>query len=349
MLNRIIRIAAVLLTLLLAGCSKTFVPTPEQNNSICFGAGSLLLIDDATTRTGLKTTFEANDSFAVFGEKVSSGTATTVLNNVQVTAYGNPIYWQYAPKAVWLWSSVSDYYDFVAVSPYGMESSKMDISGNLAVSTHVEITRPADNCDLLGATYRRFGYVSNPEDTVRLSFQHLTSAVEVVVVNNSGVNAVQLDSIKFKNLMVCGDSKVTIDLFNNMAASWINTERNASFVREQRWTAVTGNLPAGDTLRKPVDFMIPQRLDQAVGVGNVEANMPHLYVWYTPQGLEPKVEFFALKNIVSDADGITPITTWEIGKKYTYYISMRLDGGLLVRVVTTDWEVINAETPGLLI
>ena len=349
MLNGIIRIAAVLLTLLLAGCSKTFDPTPGQNNSICFGAGSMLLRDDEPTRAGLKESFEATDTFIVYGDRTLSGVTSTLFDGVTVTAYGGPVIWRYSPVKSWVWTSTSDHYDFVAISPAGRQTSRMDIPGNLAVSTHIDITRAADNCDLLGATYRRNGNVSNPQDTVRLSFMHLTSAVEVVVSNSSSTNSVSLDSVKFRNLMVCGDAKMTSDLYNNPSPSWINTERNSQSVRGTGWTGDDASIAAGDTLRKPIDFMIPQRLDQAVGSGGLEANMPRLIIKYTPQGQSQKEAEKVLKDIVSDADGVTPITSWVMGKKYTYYISMRLDGGVLVRVVTTDWETIDAETPGLLI
>ena len=56
----------------------------------------------------------------------------------------------------------------------------------------------------------------------------------------------------------------------------------------------------------------------------------------------------SLKDICPRGDD-TPITSWERGVKYTYEISMRLDGGVLVNVVTTDWDTVEAETPGLLI
>ena len=43
------------------------------------------------------------------------------------------------------------------------------------------------------------------------------------------------------------------------------------------------------------------------------------------------------------------LTSWEMGYRYTYFISMRLDGGLLVSITTIAWEDIEAETPGILI
>ena len=38
-----------------------------------------------------------------------------------------------------------------------------------------------------------------------------------------------------------------------------------------------------------------------------------------------------------------------MGVKYTYHVVIRLDGDVLVTVITTDWDRFDAETPGLLI
>nr|MCR5519066.1 hypothetical protein [Bacteroidales bacterium] len=95
------------------------------------------------------------------------------------------------------------------------------------------------------------------------------------------------------------------------------------------------------------DFMIPQQLDQAVGSGSDEANMPRLLLTYTPEGGSQSTADICLKNIPRQDD--TAITSWEMGVKYVYYVSMRLDGGLLVSIVTTAWDDVEAETPGLLI
>ena len=74
-----------------------------------------------------------------------------------------------------------------------------------------------------------------------------------------------------------------------------------------------------------------------------------LYLYYTPEGSTQKEAIVRLKDICP-RDSDTPITSWAAGTKYIYEISMRLDGGVLVTVETTDWgETIEAETPGLLI
>ncbi len=249
--------------------------------------------------------------------------------------------WTYQPIRSWQWASTTDYYDFIAVYPTG-QSARMAISGDLAVSTNFDLS--SDNFDLMAATYRRKGSVQSPCAVVNMQFSHLTSAVRVVVINNSESSSVSVDNVAYKNLMVYGDAKSTMDTQGNEVESWINLERNTTTVRS---TDYTGSVAAGDSLECDYDFMIPQSLDQAVGSGTDETKMPRLLLTYTPDGGVQTTAGICLKNI-TDQDN-TAITSWEMGTKYTYYISMRLDGGLLVSIVTTAWNDVEAETPGLLI
>ena len=43
------------------------------------------------------------------------------------------------------------------------------------------------------------------------------------------------------------------------------------------------------------------------------------------------------------------ITSWESGVKYRYILEMRIGVGVVVTVKTTPWDVVEAETPGLMI
>lgn len=356
MLNRVTFILAAVFALALSavtGCVKTYDPAQERGNAICFEAGSLLLVDDATTRATLTDSFAEDSTFAVFGNWVSSEVKTTVFggtNGVTVTADDHdsnpstPLIWTYSPVRFWYWGSTSDWYDFAAVSPSGKGTVKMDISGNLAISTHFDLA--SDNYDLMGSAYRRKGNVQNPSETVPLHFNHLTSAVRVRVINNSELTGVTLDEVWFKNLVVVGDAKVTLDNYGNAEFSWINTERNTSVVRDSTPDA---SIDHGNSYYTPFDIMIPQRLDQAAAVGGLVSDMPTMRVYYTPSGSSQKYEDITLKD-VCPRDSETPISSWAIGTKYTYEVSMRLDGGVLVSITTTDWgETIEAETPGLLI
>ena len=77
--------------------------------------------------------------------------------------------------------------------------------------------------------------------------------------------------------------------------------------------------------------------------------MPRLNVGFTANDT-PLTPSILLKDIQrTKYDTEDPITVWEPGIRYTYHIGIRLDGGIVVRVVTTEWDEIEAETPGLLI
>ena len=344
MLKRVTFItAAALLALLTAGCVKTLDSAPGRNEAIRFGAGSSLLLEDGLTRAEIRegASFSNGDAFTVFGTRNSGDSQSTIFNGVEVTkgSFG----WTYPSPKFWYWTSSSDYYDFVAVWPSGKGTEKMDISGNLAVSTHYDIMA-GDNYDMMAAVNRRRGNVSNPSDTVRMSFSHLGCAVRVVVINNSENKDVTLDSVKFKNLVVCGDAKVSLDLYGQPSLSWINTERNPADVFK---TEMDMGVPHGTRDSSSFFVMIPQRLDQAATSVSTDENMPRLILKYTPQGVVQSTANICLKDVTRQ-DG-TVITSWETGVKYTYYVNMRLDGGALVSIVTTAWDPVDAETPGLLI
>lgn len=351
--HSIIRItAAAAGALLLAGCSARL--DRPGSGEIRFEAGSALLRDDAhPTKATLCETFADNSTFSVFGERVISGVSSVVFggtNGVTVTASdpdGNPTtppVWSYSPLKLWYWESTGDWYDFAAVSPSGI-ATRMDIPGNLAISTHYNIT--SQDIDLLGAAYRRRGNIVNPNGTVPMGFTHLGSAVRVRVLNNSETSGVTVDRIKFSNLVVEGDAKITLDQYGGAEIGWINTERNTADVRTFEPEA---NVHAGSNYESPFWVMIPQRLDQAAAAGGLVSDMPTLWLYYTPtsSGVQKSVGL-TLKDICP-RDSDIPITTWDMSTKYTYEISMRLDGGVLVSITTTDWgDIIEAETPGLLI
>ena len=55
-----------------------------------------------------------------------------------------------------------------------------------------------------------------------------------------------------------------------------------------------------------------------------------------------------MKDILNKVSGAA-ITQWRAGYKYVYEIELRIGVGIMVKVTTTPWEVIEAETPGLMI
>lgn len=349
MTRRIILIAAMASgALLLAGCAKLDNPAQEQN-SICFQAGCSLLRDDATK--GTTESFTSNeDTFSIFGERITSAEEHSLIFNGDVVKHrynqGSMDTWTYNQVRYWSWSSQSDRYDFVAVSPALEETTNENAAGNLSVSTHYNYyveghPESGDQYDLLAATYRRNGSSWDRRyETVDLNFSHMGSAIGIKITNNSAVATISITSIHYQNLVVSADAKVSLDSYGRTLLRWVNATPRAAAVRQVSYSPAVSIAPGHSYPDAQPDYqiMIPQDLslygakmvlNYQVGNENFSSEIP-------------------LANIQRDDE--TAISSWEIGYKYNYHIYLRMDGGLLVTVSTTPWdEPVAAETPGILI
>ena len=88
------------------------------------------------------------------------------------------------------------------------------------------------------------------------------------------------------------------------------------------------------------DLMIPQNL-------NPGSQNPALQIVYNMGEENDVTETLPLKDIKNVSN--VPITAWNPGIKYHYEIELRIGVGIVVTVTTTPWEVVEAETPGLMI
>lgn len=338
----LIRIAAAtLLTLpLLGGCGQK-LDLAQDGEEIRFSATPLELRAE-TTKSTTDAFVEDKEKFVVYGEKVTSaGVRTTVFDGVTVShSYEEDVVdnWDYSPHKTWDWGSTTDRYDFVAVYPSGKGTEKQDTPGN-NISLVTPYDYALDKFDLLAATYRRNGHVLGRDRIVDLTFTHMGSAVSVAVLNNSKTSNITVTSIYYKNLLARADAIVTIDSYGRQNLRWTNSVRSLLKVRELSKTPATTISP-GIEYTGEYQIMIPQ---------NLETYGASLYLKYKiGNGVEQTSPAIPLASILNESD--EPITRWEIGYKYTYTISMRADGGLLVIVKTTPWDVpVVAETPGILI
>ncbi|MBR6457476.1 MAG: fimbrillin family protein [Bacteroidales bacterium] len=363
--------------LLSAGCSRGLDPTPESAGGGAIGFTAEVILSGDETKSGTlneATAFTDGQQFRVYGRRIGEGRNTRVFgNDGTLVAYednGTPAnsaddYWEYTPLSYWYWVNQSNYYDFLAVYPDpdgAGQSERMtdgagnDIPGNIAVQKSYAITLNGSGVlqpgtDLLMAGTRRTGAnVANRTDKVPLTFQHMLSAVKVVVSNVSDGTDLTLNSVAFHNIIHSAKAKVTIDATGAPEFSWIDTQRRRDtvYVRTSA-TAIT----AGSTFDPAAyDLLIPADLTVAIdGSLNPEFDqLPHLILTFTPDGGDPIEKSIALTDVQRSRYGTDdPLLEWEPGRKYCYNISIRLDGGVLVTVITTDWEDIAAETPGLLI
>lgn len=349
MKNVIIRIAAFFAgAVLLWGCSGEFGPTSERI-PIEFRAGTALLLDDDTrTATLHPSSFEVNDNFSVFALFNDNG-SDPVFDGATVTFNGSS--WSYLSSTSaknWTWNQAEDRYDFIGISPVSAGASRLvGAPGRLTVTTDYDIT--SDNYDLMAAVYTRSGETSVEERTavVPMSFKHMLTAVAVHVINISSTGNFKLNYYRFKNITNQATLKTTLTSAGRESYLWIDAETSSSPVRqEEPATGAHNPVAPGDTLKGGYNLVIPQRLNEGVNLPALEISYT-----YTPSGgvettaTPPPIE---LRNILLKTNN-SPIVEWQMGVAYTYEISIRLDGGVEVRVVTTQWDEQIYETPGIMI
>lgn len=336
-----------------------------------------------------RTAFNAGEKIHVFGRRTGEGANTRILGDsgVWVTSSDHdsdpatPVHWSYSPSSYWFWVNTSNYYDFVAafypdndLSPARrMESSPgVDNPGNMAIEKSYSLV--SNNYDLLMAGTRRNGVdAANRSNLVPFAFHHMLCAVRVWVTNESEDEGktVTLNSIGFDNLIQGAKAKATVDAVGEAEFSWIDTQ-HTSAVKNVYTNSSDPALPAGGGSRKPADeytLLIPGDLSVAIdgtlepdendyanveayeaALAAYEAKIPHLIINYTPSGGVARERKIVLKNVKKSRYGSAEaIAEWEMGIKYTYHVVIRLDGDVLISVITTEWDRVDAETPGLLI
>jgi len=353
-LRHIIRIAAAAGALALwGGCARIDAPEPDGNHTIGFSAGAQLLKDDVPTKAGTfkEGDFEVGDKIAVYGRRHGNNQTTDVFNGTIVEKKSASV-WEYTPLKAWYWISVGDYYDFLGVHPTGKGTSRMNIPGNLAIQTYYSIS--SSNYDLMYAIYRRYGSDIDRISAVPLTFSHALSAVSIVFDNDSNTQEITVNSYEFTNMIVEAYAKATLDAIGEPEILWINTVRNGDAIRrvEPNATLTGKNLSGNHSYTGAFDFLIPTALDAASnGVANDEEHMPRLVVNFTPTGQSAIETSILLKDIQRDPlnGDTTPVDVWEPGKRYTYHVNIRMDGGVKIYVITTEWDIIYAETPGVMI
>lgn len=346
---RVILIAVALVcTLLTAGCAEVYDHSREQE--ICFRAGSLLLNDDDTKSGMLKDAFGNGDCFYVFGAKTVNSSHVVVFgeeNNPLKVSY-NGSAWSYSPAQSWDESASG--YDFLAISrPSTAEGT---ISCNPASFPFVaSLAYDVDaQYDLMVACEGRVKAADPGNFTapVHLNFYHTLSAVSVTVYNDSPSLDITLNSYGFKNLY--RTATLTVTYFDDAPQSnWMVSRFETNTVLGDDPNSLLYGMNTEGSHSYPAalqyDLMIPQDLNP------VSAYIPKLVLNYSyredPDEPAEEVEtHINLKDIkIKGSD--QAITSWEKGTKYNYEIHIRYGGGIRVHVITTPWEVVNAQTPGL--
>lgn len=349
----IIRIALLFVAAsMLGGCYEKFGPSLEPD-TICFKAESMLLKDDATRSSTLLTSEDYVENFSIYS-LFKNDADHPVFDGEAVSRSG--VIWSYASPKNWEWNLPDDWYDFIAVSPSNEEVSNglsdgssrlVGAPGRLTVLVPYDVVN--DDVDMMIAVHTRHGNLPENQKVapVALAFNHMLAAVRVDVINNSSSGNIRVDSYGLKNVVNQATLKATIANADVPSFLWMDAVTTSTLVRQE--TPGTGEhnpIAPGDSLMGGYNLVIPQDLTSG---GMLEAT---LEIKFTPidggvAGAQATREIL-LDKMQRFSDN-SYITEWEIGKVYTYKIYIRRDGGVEVRVITTKWDEIVYETPGIMI
>ena len=349
------------------GCTRQ--PLPERDGGeIRFGAGAVQLEETKGSYPqsilDQRTSFETGDEIAVyawhqyewqqvFDDRVDDRAVVTCVDPTVDN-------WTYTDKKKWGWHD-NDYYDFLAITQKvggaplapGSVTTIAPTSGS-TFSLSVPYDARRDHYDLMMAGTRRRVTDADPSAVVRLDFRHMLSAVRVVFYRDPGSQKYVVTSYGFSDLIVAANivwgwdetdkvCKVSLDDTEHSHQVHFGFDREEDTPWMYDYLFVDYYNPGNYDSAYHYDLLIPQNLDSA--------DSPSLVVKLhdnTNNTEQPEPDPIPLKDIkIKGTD--TPITAWEPGKVYTYEIHIMLNGGVLVNVITTEWDEVEAQTPGLMI
>jgi hypothetical protein len=355
-IHHIIVFAAALLSF---GCRRQEVPSAD-GAEIRFGVGAVRLEETKSVASlSSRTSFDQNDEIAVYAWHQKEG--VQIFTGETVTCPATPTdIWSYAPKKKWRWQD-DDYYDFLAVTKKvgGVALTPASVTPvapttGSPFSLSVPYDARTDHYDLMMAGTRRRITDEDPSAVVQLDFKHMLSAVRVVFYKDLGSQRFVTTSYGFSDLIVAANILLGWnDTDKKCKVRLDNTEHNHQvlFGEDRRYPSDPADAVWKDDGQFKdyydpgfYDLLIPQNLDSddpPCLVVTLRDDVAGAWNEYDPDPIP-------LKDIkIKGTD--TPITEWEAGKVYTYEVHILLNGGVLVNVITTKWEEVEALTPGLMI
>jgi len=339
------------LTLALSGGCQRLADPDAGRGTIRFNASSLQLSTGSTKggTTVEGTTFATNetDHFAVFGWHADGDGEKWIFDNQKVTCGAlsdarNKT--SYDPSQPWEWANnTTDYYDFLAF--YKWKSGVYTKSIN-PTSVHVLYDATDEQYDLMAAGMRRAGTDEETREAiVPLTFQHLLCAVKVVVYNDSREKSFTLKKLHFKGLVVSDEAVLSLTPPSTVSVSWIDPALNT--VGELFGFNSDKTITAGGSVSWPdggvngnYNLLVPQTLTAAARL--------EMDFQYDNDGTKNSSLSLSLSTVPNETDGRL-LTTWAAGYKYEYQIHIRVDGGVVVTVITTEWDSVEAQTHGIML
>ena len=336
-------LAFAAIALLAGGCSDPRVLDTDRTD-IRFGASTVQLEEGTKSVTSLdhRTTFTQGESISVYGWHNNEAAQIFTNERVTLTAQG----WTYNPKQRWSWGD-NDWYDFLAVpsTVSGVTSTAPSSSSPFSLSVHYDPR--VSQQDLLMAGTRRRVTDENPSDIVQLDFQHILCAVKVIFYRDPGSQKFVITSFGFDDLIVSAD---IVGYWDEFAKKFTSRPENAERTHQKQFGE--DRIDPWHTPALFVDIYDPGFYDLLIPQNLESDDSPSLVVKFRddvdPDYNEYTPDPIPLKDIVIKGTD-TPITRWEPGHVYVYEVHILLNGGVLVNVITTKWEDVLAQTPGLMI
>ena len=357
--------ALATVAVLLGGCTDRCI-LDTDGDEIIFGAPGILEVQNTKAGLETETKFHAEDIIEVSAWHLNgTGTGEMVLENQKVVCPDpDAVIWDYTltpgttTKRRWNWQD-SDYYDFLAVAYKRDAELKRTIrQSNIRFrkeddkSLYISVPYDAEDpqYDLLMAGLRRtVPGTANPSSVVELEFKHVLSAVKVVFYKAEG-NPFIPKSYYFTNLVTQADIQYGYIDGEGFLLRETSLQRRSGELFKLEYT--TQHLVTED-IRSPYDhdqtfyLLLPSQDLKPEGI------VPQLVVEFEDNGgnqYEFPVDLKQVREIDNNGyDTGRYITRWEPGQVYVYKIGISLNAGVLVKVATTPWTVINAQTPGLMI
>lgn len=339
MLNRVtFIIAAVSLTLLGAGCTKTYDPAPEQDAAIRFGAGSLLLNDDYATKAPL----ESGTTFGVFAFK-QAGTAGApgtwnssrtpeFMFNVPVSFDGSTC--SYSPIRFWP-DPASSTVSFWAYSPYD-ENALLLESGSTASAYTSSSTGLPDmrytsdgHTDFMVSDLVKDQTFASNSGVVELPFGHALSLVDVSVVK---VDPTSKYTVKLKAVRFDGIYSTAV-LRSSGWADWSGARGNLVLYADNP-ADNTDDITLTTTAQSlPPVIPLPQELTNAAARLHVEFTVSYAGILHERTTAREVLLSNVFENVGSH---------WEKNKHYTLELRVSPDDPIEFTVSWSDWgDVFN--------
>ena len=280
------------------------------------------------------TKYPEAEKFKVFAQRTTgeyqTGWDNNFMNGVEVSKVQTETYW--APAADYFWPKNGDVISFAAYSPSSLANgtgcTNVEYStAGLKVTDYQLDAALNDQKDLMYAP-RVLNQTKTGNTTgVDLTFKHALSLINFTVKSdNSGITVTDIivsnakDKGTFSETITDGSSYSSTPVWSDQALQGASSSFKV-FTGNQAITASLAAQALGGNL-----LMIPQTIESST----------------TPQTLTVKWKYTnggnteVLDEITKNFSDLST-TTWEIGKKYTYNITINLDK-IYFNPSVTDWE-----------